>query len=185
MYSLKSTSGTMKVMLLVMLSAVMLLSTLAAPAPLQPKAHGAGELKPFPQQVSYPGIIKPNHVSQSSLNSSVASYYDYWKATYLKNNLSSLPGGYYVKGDITGEADGFDPLGTSEGQGYGMVITVLMAGYDTNSRTIYDGLFKTARAFKSSNNPNLMGWVVADSTGAQGHFGSATDGDLDIAYSLF
>lgn len=65
-----------------------------------------------------------------------------------------------------------------------MVITVLMAGYDTNSRTIYDGLFKTARAFKSSNNPNLMGWVVADSTGAQGHFGSATDGDLDIAYSL-
>ncbi|OMC93871.1 chemotaxis protein [Paenibacillus odorifer] len=184
MYSLKSTSGTMKVMLLVMLSAVMLLSTLAAPAPLQPKAHGAGELKPFPQQVSYPGIIKPNHVSQSSLNSSVASYYDYWKATYLKNNLSSLPGGYYVKGDITGEADGFDPLGTSEGQGYGMVITVLMAGYDTNSRTIYDGLFKTARAFKSSNNPNLMGWVVADSTGAQGHFGSATDGDLDIAYSL-
>ncbi len=30
-------------------------------------------------------------------------------------------------------------------------------------KKIYDGLFKTARTFKSSQNPNLMGWVVADS----------------------
>jgi len=95
-----------------------------------------------------------------------------------------LPGGYYVRGDITGDAEGFDPLGTSEGQGYGMVITALMAGQDTQAQTIYNGLFKTARAYKSSGNPALMGWVVADDTAAQGHFGSATDGDLDIAYSL-
>ena len=44
-----------------------------------------------------------------------------------------------------------------------MIITVLMAGYDSNAQKIYDGLFKTARTFKSSQNPNLMGWVVADS----------------------
>ncbi|MED2240219.1 glycosyl hydrolase family 8, partial [Bacillus thuringiensis] len=118
------------------------------------------------------------------LNASVRSYYDNWKKKYLKNDLSSLPGGYYVKGEITGDADGFKPLGTSEGQGYGMIITVLMAGYDSNAQKIYDGLFKTARTFKSSQNPNLMGWVVADSKKAQGHFDSATDGDLDIAYSL-
>lgn len=142
------------------------------------------EMKPFPQQVNYAGVIKPNHVTQESLNASVRSYYDNWKKKYLKNDLSSLPGGYYVKGEITGDADGFKPLGTSEGQGYGMVITVLMAGYDSNAQKIYDGLFKTARAFKSSQNPNLMGWVVADSKKAQGHFDSATDGDLDIAYSL-
>lgn len=147
-------------------------------------AQGAGELKPFPQQVNYSGIIKPNHVTQSAMNTAVASYYDYWKSKYLKNDLTSLPGGYYVKGEITGSAEGFKPLGTSEGQGFGMVITVLMAGHDPNAKTIYDGLFKTARAYKSSANPNLMGWVVADSKNAQGHFGSATDGDLDIAYSL-
>lgn len=141
-------------------------------------------MKPFPQQVNYAGVIKPNHVTQESLNASVSSYYDNWKKKYLKNDLSSLPGGYYVKGEITGDADGFKPLGTSEGQGYGMVITVLMAGYDSNAQKIYDGLFKTARTFKSSQNPNLMGWVVADSKKAQGHFDSATDGDLDIAYSL-
>jgi endo-1,4-beta-D-glucanase Y len=59
-----------------------------------------------------------------------------------------------------------------------------MAGHDANAQTIFDGLFKTARAFRSSINSNLMGWVVADATGAQGHFDSATDGDIDIAYSL-
>ncbi|PGV86245.1 glycosyl hydrolase family 8 [Bacillus thuringiensis] len=144
----------------------------------------AKEMKPFPLQVNYAGVIKPNHVTQESLNASVRSYYDNWKKKYLKNDLSSLPGGYYVKGEITGDADGFKPLGTSEGQGYGMIITVLMAGYDSNAQKIYDGLFKTARTFKSSQNPNLMGWVVADSKKAQGHFDSATDGDLDIAYSL-
>lgn len=158
-------------------------ATLGAAAPASP-VSAAGELKPFPQQVGYPGVLKPSHVTQPAMNQAVTAYYDYWKSTYLKSNLASLPGGYYVKGDITGDPDGFTALGSSEGQGYGMIITVLMAGYDPNARTIYDGLFKTARAYKSSGNPNLMGWVVADSKAAQGHFGSATDGDLDIAYSL-
>ncbi|SEM40188.1 Por secretion system C-terminal sorting domain-containing protein [Chitinophaga rupis] len=140
--------------------------------------------KPFPQAVSYPGCIKPNNVTQADMNTSVASFYDYWKSKYLKNNLASLPGGYYIKGEISGDADGYTPLGSSEGQGYGMVITVLMAGHDANARTIYDGLFKTARAYRSSINSNIMGWVVADNASAQGHFDSATDGDIDIAYSL-
>ncbi|MNW45293.1 Endoglucanase precursor [compost metagenome] len=158
-------------------------ASVGAVGPASP-ASAAGELKPFPQQVSYPGILKPSQVTQAAMNQAVTAYYDYWKATYLKSNLTSLPGGYYVKGDITGDPDGFTALGSSEGQGYGMIITVLMAGYDPNAKAIYDGLFKTARAYKSSGNPNLMGWVVADSKAAQGHFGSATDGDLDIAYSL-
>ena len=144
----------------------------------------AGETRPFPQQQTFTGVLKPTHVSQSVLNSDVSSYYDYWKGKYLKNNLSSLPGGYYVKGEITGSANGYSPLGTSEGQGFGMIITVLMAGHDNQAQTIYNGLFKTARAFKSSVNPALMGWVVADHINAQGSFSSATDGDLDIAYSL-
>lgn len=166
------------------LAAIVLASFAPLPKPFADTVHAAGEAKPFPQQVNYAGIIKPNHVTQSAMNTSVSSYYDYWKGKYLKNNLSSLPGGYYVKGEITGDADGFTPLGTSEGQGYVMVITALMAGHDTNAQTIYNGLFKTARAFKSSVNPGLMGWVVADHANAQGHFSSATDGDLDIAYSL-
>jgi endo-1,4-beta-D-glucanase Y len=177
-------TSTLKKAAVIGLAAILVAGVSQVPSSLKETVRAAGELKPFPQQVSYPGIIKPNHVSQTSMNTSVKSYYDYWKGKYVKNNLSSLPGGYYVKGDITGSADGFDPLGTSEGQGYGMVITALMAGYDSNARTIFDGMFKTARAFNSSVNPSLMGWVVADDINAQGHFSSATDGDLDIAYSL-
>jgi len=142
------------------------------------------QTNPFPQALTYPNCIKPNHVTQTAMNNAVKAYYDYWKTTYLKSDLTSLPGGYYVKGEITGSPDGFTPLGSSEGQGYGMIIVTLMAGYDSQSKTIYDGLFKTARAYRSSGNSNLMGWVVADDKKAQGHFGSATDGDLDIAYSL-
>jgi len=169
--------------ILVSLVIAVLLAGAGSIAPSQ-ISYAAGEKKPFPQQVSYPGIIKPSHVTQNAMNQSVAQYYDYWKGKYLKNDLSSLPGGYYVKGEITGNPGGFTALGSSEGQGYGMIITVLMAGHDPNAQTIYNGLFKTARAFKSSINPNLMGWVVADNKNAQGHFSSATDGDLDIAYSL-
>lgn len=147
-------------------------------------ASAFAQNKPYPQAVNFAGSIKPNNVTQATMNSQVSSYYTYWKGKYLKNNLASLPGGYYVLGDITGSADGYTPLGSSEGQGYGMIITALMAGYDANAQTIFDGLFKTARAYKSSANSNLMGWVVADALSAQGHFGSATDGDLDIAYAL-
>src|SRR4051812_43790415 len=111
---------------------------------------GLGQNKPFPQALTYPNCIKPNNVTQTAMNTSVSSYYTYWKGKYLKNDLASLPGGYYVKGEITGGADGYTPLGSSEGQGYGMIISVLMAGNDANAQTIFDGLFKTARAFKSS-----------------------------------
>jgi endo-1,4-beta-D-glucanase Y len=182
-FSLHSFKGAGRIWCTPLLCLMLAVSALSLTGPA-PKASAAGEQKPFPQQVSYSGVIKPNHVSQASMNQAVASYYDYWKAAYLRNDLSSLPGGYYVRGDITGDAEGFEPLGTSEGQGYGMVITALMAGHDPNAQTIYNGLFKTARAYKSSGNPALMGWVVADNPAAQGHFGSATDGDLDIAYSL-
>lgn len=145
--------------------------------------------KPFPQGQNFSGCIKPNHISQDSLNKNVATYYDYWKGKYLKHNLSSLSGGYYVLGDATGSSTGesgtdYTELGTSEGQGYGMLLTVLMAGHDTDAQTEFDGLFKTARAYRSAANSALMGWIVADDARAQGDFGSATDGDMDIAYAL-
>ena len=143
-----------------------------------------GQNKPFPQMLNYTGCIKPDNYTQAQINDAVAAYYDYWKSQYLKSDLTALPGGYYVKGGITGDAEGFQALGSSEGMGYGMIITVLMAGYDANARTYFDGLYKTLVAFKSGVNPNLMGWVVADAKGAMGHFDSATDGDMDMAYAL-
>lgn len=145
--------------------------------------------KPFPQSLTYPGCIKPSYIKQDSLNNMVKSYYSYWKSSYLRSNLKSLPGGFYVLGDATGSSKGasgkkYKELGTSEGQGYGMILTALMAGYDVDAQTEFDGLLKTAKAYHSVNNPNLMGWIVADSLSAQGDFDSATDGDMDIAYAL-
>lgn len=152
-------------------------------------ALASADNRPFPQSINFPGAIKPNHISQDSLNKNVQSYYDYWKTQYLRSNLNSLSGGYYVLGDATGSSTGesgtaYTELGTSEGQGYGMLLTVLMAGYDPNAQAEFDGLFKTARAYASAANSSLMGWIVADDIKAQGDFGSATDGDMDIAYAL-
>lgn len=143
-----------------------------------------GQNYPYPQSVSFNHCIKPGGVTSEIMNASVGQFYDYWKQKYLKTKLVSLPGGYYVASEITGNPQGFKPLGTSEGLGYGMIITAIMAGYDKDARMLFDGLFKTARAFHSKTNPALMGWVVADDKKAQGAFGSATDGDLDIAYAL-
>ena len=143
-----------------------------------------GQSKPFPQAISWPGIIKPSLYTQTQLNSDVQSRYTHWKENYLKNNLSSLVGGYYVAGDVTGSQEGYTALGSSESQGFGMIVTVLMAGNDPNAKTYFDGLHKTYRSYFSSINPKLMGWVVADDKTAQNHFDSSTDGDLEIAYAL-
>jgi endo-1,4-beta-D-glucanase Y len=83
----------------------------------------------------------------------------------------------------------------SEGQGYGMVIVALMAGFDPDAQTKFDGLWLFSREFPSSIGINLMSWCVKaispDFAGEnrlfeipQGEDNSAFDGDADIAYAL-
>ncbi len=132
---------------------------------------------PFPQNLTYTlGTIKPDHKSIAQLNSDVEAYYNAWKARYIKN----CTGKYYV--DFTDE----DPsqITTSESHGYGMMIMVLIAGYDTSAKTIYDGMYNYYKAHYSSGNNKLMSWQQPNCSTAGGNDDSATDGDLDIAYSL-
>lgn len=131
--------------------------------------------KPFPQQQSWTGCIKPA-VTQTQLNSDVTSVYDYWKTTFLKTANTT---GYFVNGPST---DG-SGKGTSESHGYGMLITVLMAGYDANAKTYFDGLYNFFNTHRSSINNELMGWFI-DNAETSGSYDSATDGDMDIAYAL-
>src|SRR6478609_88552 len=138
-----------------------------------------GQNKPFPQALSYPGCIKPA-VAQATLNSDVSTYYNYWKATYLKASTVN-PGRYYISAGSTGGSA--EAITNSEAHGYGMVITVLMAGYDANAKTYFDGLYKMYDTHRSVNNRNLMQWQVMPSEVSQ-NIGSATDGDMDIAYAL-
>lgn len=133
--------------------------------------------KPFPQQNDWANCIKPN-VSQAQLNADVAAFYDTWKSQYLRT--TNMAGGYYVHGECTGCTEA--AKGTSEGHGWGMLITVLMAGYDSNAKTYFDGFYKYFDQHRSPYNNELMSWMVENSENGGEH--TATDGDLDIAYAL-
>ncbi len=135
--------------------------------------------RPFPQQIDWNGCIKPNNVSQQQMNTSVQNMYNYWKSNFLKP--TNLPGGYYVKGGCTGCT--VPSKGTSEGHGYGMIITALMGGYDTQAKIYFDGLYKFFDTHRSTINAELMGWNVAVDERTNS-FSSAADGDMDIAYAL-
>lgn len=135
--------------------------------------------KPFPQQESFRSCIKPNHVSQDVLNADVANFYKDWKRAYLRK--TDMPGGYYIHGEATNNK--VPSKGTSEGQGFGMIVTALMAGNDDSAQVYFDGLYHFFDTHRSILNSELMGWTVAVDERSDS-FDCATDGDLDIAYSL-
>lgn len=134
-------------------------------------------LKPFPQHVTYvQGVIKPSNISQQYMDDSVTSYYEKWKERYI-NNAGEDQYYVWVEGSVeTNEC-------VSEGQGYGMIIMALMAGYDKESQKIYDGLYRYFKAHPSKRSPYLMAWAQTE-TLEDVDGSSAADGDIDIAYSL-
>ncbi|MHA4811727.1 glycosyl hydrolase family 8 [Flavitalea flava] len=134
--------------------------------------------KPFPQHTTYTtGVILPNHVTHKQMDDSVRTFYKAWKKRYLRKACTR--GQYY----IWFEGPDKHKQCVSEGQGYGMLIVALMAGYDDSARGIYDGLYRYYRAHPSKADPYLMAWAQKkDCKNVDGS--SATDGDMDIAYSL-
>lgn len=133
--------------------------------------------RPFPQHLTYgEGIHIPDHVSRQQLDDSVRSFYRAWKKKYIRQGCRE--GEYYIWFEGRGGKQC-----VSEGQGYGMLIVALMAGSDSAARTIYDGLFRYYRSHPSKADPMLMAWAQKkDCRDLDGS--SATDGDMDIAYSL-
>jgi endo-1,4-beta-D-glucanase Y len=152
-----------------------LLLTAACLAVIPAKAQSPA--LPFPRHVHYvQGTILPDHVPQRKLDKSVESFYILWKERYINSNC--VPGQYYVWFEKKGNKQS-----VSEGQGYGMVIVALMAGFDKTAKATYDGLYRYYKAHPSKRNPYLMAW--AQNTNCKDIDGSsATDGDMDIAYSL-
>ena len=133
--------------------------------------------KPFPQHVSYStGTIQPNHIRPRVLDSVVIGFYKDWKNRYIREGCNK--GEYFVGSEGVKR---FDCV--SEGQGYGMIIIAYMAGIDKMAHTLYDGLFKYFKSHPSNRSTMLMAWAqLAGCVDAQKS--SATDGDIDIAYSL-
>ncbi|HVV05576.1 MAG TPA: glycosyl hydrolase family 8 [Puia sp.] len=139
----------------------------------------ARSARPFPQHIVYQkGCILPSHISRQRMDDSVRSFYNAWKRTYIKKACNT--GEYYVWFESTVS---HNKQCVSEGQGYGMMIVALMAGYDTAARSIYNGLYHYYKAHPSKSDPYLMAWAQKkDCRSTDGS--SATDGDMDIAYSM-
>jgi len=134
--------------------------------------------RPFPQHTSYrPGTILPNHVSQAVLDDSVRSFYVQWKKHYVLTGC--LQGESYIWFEGTQGTN----ISVSEGQGYGMMIVALMAGFDSSAQDTYDRLFRYYHSHPTKGSTHLMAWSQ-DKNCHSIDATSATDGDLDIAYSL-
>jgi endo-1,4-beta-D-glucanase Y len=111
------------------------------------------------------------------MDDSVKSFYKAWKKHYVLP--SSRPGESYIFFEGTRGTN----ICVSEGQGYGMVIVALMAGFDTTAQETYDCLYRWYKSHPSTTSPHLMAWTQKkDGNSLDG--GAATDGDMDIAYSL-
>ncbi|MEO0414417.1 MAG: glycosyl hydrolase family 8 [Verrucomicrobiota bacterium] len=107
----------------------------------------------------------------------VASYYHYWRDTYLQPS-QRVAGGKYV--DYQGNQST-----CSEAMGYGMLITVRGADFDPRSaRADFDALNRFQLAFRSNIDSRLMAWRVEDTSSDPVDTTCATDGDLDIALAL-
>ena len=136
----------------------------------------------FPYHYNYKGVtIIPDIVSRDQMDKSIQSFYDSWRKRFIKSDAGN--GLYYVytKDLIKENKDTSQSL--SEGQGYGMMITALMAGYDPLAHETFDGLYNYARAHPSDSSNFLMAWCQrSDFTNIEKD--GASDGDLDIAYSL-
>jgi len=131
--------------------------------------------KPFPQHAPYfTNTIKPNNISQPALDRAVTNFYTQWKARYIKTSQNQS----YIWFQEVGNKQC-----VSEGQGYGMVITALMAGFDLSARNTFDNLYRYYKAHPSNRGSHLMAWAQ-DVKGKDIDQTSATDGDMDIAYSL-
>ena len=139
-----------------------------APAPAPSKGYAFGSHKD-----AYVAGIRPSNVSQAAQDLAIQNLYNSWKTT-----LSTACGGYYVKFNTSYAA-------VSEGIGYGMLITPIMEGYDSNAHAIFDGLFKFARSKPAFMvDPSLMDWRINNNCSSAGDGYNAMDGDLDIAMGL-
>jgi endoglucanase len=150
----------------------------AAPATNQTAEEAAqpGIAYPFGSQLKeYVAGIRPKVATQASQNAVIRRQYDQWKAKGVENRC----GGAVVV---------FKPAYAivSEGAGYGMLLSVLMAGHDGGAKNLFDKLFHVVRANPaySTKQPALMDWRINADCSSGGEGWNAMDGDLDIAMAL-
>jgi endo-1,4-beta-D-glucanase Y len=121
-----------------------------------------GQSRPFPQNVDYPYGYKTSVISGIDIQIS----YERWKKLYLKR----------CEG-MCRVSVGDTAITISEGMGYGMLLTAYFG-----EKKWFDRLFEFYKTKRTDRARNLMAWrVTCDSVIDPG---SATDGDLDVAFAL-
>ncbi len=125
-----------------------------------------------------------------TISEETLDYYEKWKSKYLVTNPYATDETQYfiMYGDGLYSEVGYENAVTvSEAHGYGMLIFVSLADYDSEAKDIFDGMYYYYRDHLSEIGPNLMAWqqtdngsTLVDTNGVN----SASDGDLDIAYAL-
>lgn len=136
--------------------------------------------RPFPAHTSYAsGTLLPNHRTQQQLDDDVRAFYDYWKAAYVIQDGTDENGRPLYRIAFGQDAEG-QANTVSEGQGFGMIILPVMAGYDPDAQFLFDGLWRFARSHPSEVDPRLMDWNLVEEEGND----SAFDGDADMALGL-
>lgn len=122
-------------------------------------------------------LMKPTG-TQNKLNQDLLNYYNFWKNKYVKTYLD----GSYVFYNAEGYSSPQNAVTVSEAHGYLMISSVMMA-----DKVLFDRAVNYLVRFRNGN--NLLGWqqVQNGSEIAPSPNGttSATDGDLDILYSLY
>lgn len=127
----------------------------------------------------------------------VKGYGDGYLARYYSEGVKKPV--YIIKGNVTGgepetwKKDSITAVSSSEATGYGMLVFALMAGAETNAQKYFDGLLNLYLRNKTVYAPKgkslaTMSWILPSKYSVNGkqpeRSGSATDGDLDIAYAL-
>ena len=149
----------------------------------------------FPQHSSYKGnYIRPS-VGQAKIDAQTEAFYEKWKERYVKVDPYYTKSTtrfvlYNEKHQMYKDVHRSVAVTVSEAQGYGMIITATMAGYDKNAKSYFDSMYRYYTRFKSNQHKGtyLMAWQQWDNGkkiyAKSKDRDSASDGDIDIAYAL-
>ncbi|MFI5958531.1 glycosyl hydrolase family 8 [Cryptosporangium sp. NPDC051539] len=121
-------------------------------------------------------VIRPSG-AQESLNGAVVEYYRQWQAAFVRPEPCGRDWAAIVSPDA-----GLPYIG--EAQGWGLVITALMAGADPDAQRQFDAILRYVLGHPSSIDPDLHAAEQNERCESINGGDSATDGDLDIAYGL-
>lgn len=114
------------------------------------------------QKKNYPFGYKPDNIHHAD----ALQTYNKWKEAYLVK----CNDGYRVTGETQDET-------RVEAIGFGTILSAYFA-----DKEVFDGLYQFYKAKRTVNANNMMAWnVTCDSINDPG---SATDGDIDVAFAL-